>query len=260
MVKGGYYPSEDAFERFNIGKNAYAFPPLGSSEPINGGLGIAHFDDSHYLEFYKVFGFPEHCDINDLLYKTDSNNNLVPIDKKDAYLTNNTQTNPLLVSNESLVITNKDAIHPKTYDDSKIGYSGVKNNKCWQAWASKIVGSRIRQQYLFHYWKEHFWNQTINSYSNESKRNPQNPNISLQNVIRSARAKNSGVGADPTLSPELLYNRYSSSTTNRNERRIIQKMNIKRALVLIEYILSNGTAQMPNNKLSNSTLEDDNEG
>ena len=73
VVKGGYYSNNNAFERFNTGKNAYAYPPVGSSEPINGGLGIAHFDDSHYLEFYKTFGYPEHCDINDLLYKTDSN-------------------------------------------------------------------------------------------------------------------------------------------------------------------------------------------
>ena len=249
VVKGGYYSNNNAFERFNTGKNAYAYPPVGSSEPINGGLGIAHFDDSHYLEFYKTFGYPEHCDINDLLYKTDSNNKIVPLENKDAYLTSNTQTSPLLVSNLSLVITNKDKIHPKTYDNSrKLGYSGVKNNKFWQIWASKIVSSRIRQQYLFHYRKEHFWNSTLESYSNESKRNPSNQNISLQNVIRSARAKNSGVALDPTLSPELLYNRYSSDITDRNERRIIQKMNIKRAIVLIEYILSNETSTTTNKK------------
>lgn len=53
---------------------------------------------------------------------------------------------------------------------------------------------------------------------------------------------------DPTLSPELLYNRYSSDITDRNERRIIQKMNIKRAIVLIEYILSNETSTTTNKK------------
>ena len=235
LVIGGELNREDGFERFNTGKNAYAYQPVGDKYSINGGLGIAHFDAAHYINFYQVFGFPEECEPEELLYK-EKNKVIVPVEKDDVALTasKNENTNHLRVTNTKLTIRNT-SVKAKTYDGHESeSYEGVKRNSKWLSWASKVVSSRIRQQYLFCYWKDHFWNPCMKKYEKAN-----NDNATLQNVIRCARAKNSGKGSDTSLKTSQLVNTYISEIKSKKHRRVVQSVNVKRAIVLIDYILDN---------------------
>lgn len=249
LVAANEIDVDDGFENFTTGKNAYAFSPVGSEYPINGGLGIAHFDAAHYIEFYQVFGFPEETKLEQLLYKTDNNNNILPLEKNDAEVsTVNAGSNPLLVTNKKLTIKNT-SVKAKTYDGKPGSYDGVKINSDWRSWASKVVSSRIRQQFLFCYWKDHFWNPCMKKYEKAN-----NDNATLQNVIRCARAKSSSTPINTSKNTSELVKSYISEFPDRRVRRIIQSVNIKRAIVLIDDILKN-----ERNHVSNSNINVDEE-